>query len=108
MMSLSRIPATPADLDTYEVENTGCDPLRNVTVTDQNFGHGTLGIITCEDPKPQGSTLLPGETMTCHATYDIDPQDLVECEVNNTAKVTGTPPEGPNVEDTDDENPKDS
>jgi len=81
---------------TYDVENTGDVTLTNVTVTDAHVG---LSAITCTPP--QGSTLEPGDTMICTATYKVTQADVNAGQIDNTGVVTGTPPAGPNVTDND-------
>ncbi|HKJ39886.1 MAG TPA: sortase, partial [Anaerolineales bacterium] len=81
---------------TYDVENTGNVTLTNVVVTDNHVG---LSAITCTPA--QGSTLEPGETMTCSATYIVTQVDVDAGEINNTGVVTGTPPVGQDVSDND-------
>ena len=70
---------------TYAVENTGNVTLFNVTVTDPHTG---LSTITCTPP--QGSTLAPGDTMTCTATYVVTQADVDAGEIVNLGTVTGT------------------
>ena len=66
--------------------------LADVTVTDPHAG---LGPFTC-DPA-QGSSLVPGATMTCTAGYTTTQADLDAGSITNTGTVTGTPPTGPDV-----------
>jgi uncharacterized repeat protein (TIGR01451 family) len=75
----------------YVVTNTGNVTLNPVSLTDSR-----LGTITC----PQ-TALAPGASMTCHATYTITQADVDAGSVSNTATVTGQPPSGPAVNDTD-------
>ena len=81
---------------TYDIENTGDVTLTNVTVTDAHVG---LSVISCVPA--QGSTLAPGETMICTATYIVTQADLDAGQIDNTGEVVGTPPTGPNVTDSD-------
>jgi LPXTG-site transpeptidase (sortase) family protein len=81
---------------TYDVENTGNVTLTNVTVTD---AHAGLSAITCTPA--QGSTLAPGDTMQCTATYVLTQDDIDAGKVDNTGVVTGTPPSGLKVTDDD-------
>ena len=83
--------ATPSqDLDvgdvvTYSflVTNTGDEPLVNVNVTDPKPG---LSAITC----PQ-TTLLPGQSTTCTATYTVTLAEVLAAPFfNNTATAHGT------------------
>ncbi|HLO32899.1 MAG TPA: sortase, partial [Anaerolineales bacterium] len=81
---------------TYDVQNTGNVILTNVTVTDVHSG---LSAIIC---KPvQGSTLLPGATMSCTAIYTVTQADVDAGQIDNTGLVTGTPPTGSSVVDDD-------
>lgn len=71
---------------TYRVTNTGNVPLTSVVVTD------TQGVtVTC----PQNQ-LAVQQAMTCTATGIAQPGQYA-----NIGSVTGTPPVGPNVTDTD-------
>ena len=74
---------------TYVVTNTGNVTLHNVVVTDSK------GIaVTC--PK---TTLVPGESMTCTATYPITAADITAGKVDNT----GTADSDESEPDSDDE-----
>ena len=81
---------------TYDIENTGDVTLTNVTVSDAHVG---LSVITCTPA--QGSTLAPGETMSCSATYTVTQTDVDTGYIDNIGEVAGTPPTGPNVTDSD-------
>jgi hypothetical protein len=71
---------------TYVVTNRGSEPLTSVTVTD------SMGVVvTC--PK---STLAAGESMTCKAAGIA-----ASGQYSNLGTVTGNPPSGPPVTDTD-------
>ncbi|WP_438616688.1 DUF7507 domain-containing protein, partial [Microbacterium karelineae] len=48
-------------------------------------------------------TLQPGEQVTATATYTVQQSDVNTGRVDNTATATGTPPQGEDVSDTDDE-----
>lgn len=91
-------PPAPGDVITYQfaITNTGNVTLSNVTITD------TLpGIQISGNPI---ASLAPGATdaTTITATFAIDQADISAGQVDNTATVTGTPPTGPDVTDTDD------
>ncbi|WP_143571037.1 DUF11 domain-containing protein [Tessaracoccus sp. ZS01] len=88
------------DLITYTFvsTNTGNVTLTDVTITDPLPG---LSDLTCDPAQP--GTLAPGESMECTATYEVTQADLDNGSVDNTATTVGTPPEGEDVTDTDDE-----
>ena len=46
-------------------------------------------------------TLLPGDSTQCSATYTVTQADIDAGQINNTATASGTPPNGPDVTDTD-------
>ncbi|GAA4894385.1 hypothetical protein GCM10025789_09570 [Tessaracoccus lubricantis] len=83
---------------TFVSTNTGQSTLTDVTITDPLEG---LSALVCMPAQP--ATLLPGESMTCTATYLITQDDLDSGSVYNLATTVGTPPEGEDVTDTDDE-----
>lgn len=70
---------------TYEVTNTGNEPLSNVIVTDNRPGV----IVSCP-----GNTLAIGASMTCMASGTA-----VAGQYSNIGSVTGTPPTGSDVTD---------
>ena len=70
----------------------------NVTLTNVSIVDPKLGTLTCTQPV----TLPPGATLSCTGSYTITQADLDAGVVNNIATVTGTPPSGPNVSDSDD------
>ncbi|RFU39509.1 DUF11 domain-containing protein [Actinomadura logoneensis] len=71
---------------TYTVTNNGNVTLTNVGVTDDLPG---LSPITCDT-----TTLAPGESTECRATYQITQDDLEAGSVRNRAVAHGTPPAG--------------
>ena len=79
-----------------KIENTGDVTLTNVTVTDAHVG---LSVIACTPA--QGSTLTPGGTITCTATYTVTQADVDAGQIDNTGEVAGTPSTGPNATDSD-------
>ncbi|MBO0811776.1 MAG: hypothetical protein J2P23_06985, partial [Microlunatus sp.] len=78
---------------TFRVTNTG-----NVTLTNINLTDSVMGDINCPE-----TTLEPGDHMICNATYTTTQADVNNGSVFNRATVTGDPPTGPPVTDTDDE-----
>ena len=76
----------------FTVTNTG-----NVTVTGVAVTDVLLGAVTCPD-----TSLDAGESMTCTPVdYTLVQGDVNTGSRTNTASVTGTPPSGANVSDTD-------
>jgi len=82
---------------TFLIENTGNVTLTNVMVTDPLItGAPNNGMITC----PAGiASMLPGDTVSCTATYTLTQADIDAGMVTNTADAAGTPP--PSVPPTD-------
>ncbi|MDN3725559.1 hypothetical protein QRD02_14330, partial [Aequorivita sp. SDUM287046] len=82
----------------FRVKNTGNVTLTNVMVTDLVGGVTVSG-------GPIAS-LAPGaeDTTTFTATYTITQADIDAGTFSNSAEVVGTPPSGPNVTDTSDNN----
>ena len=76
---------------TYLVVNTGNVTLHGVTVADDR-----LGSVACPL-----SELGPRASMTCEAVYPVTQADVDTGRVVNAAVVTGQPPTGPLVTDTD-------
>jgi len=78
---------------TFTVENTS-----NGTVTGVRLNDAKLGLVDA----PCGATsLAPGATTTCTATYTLTQADADAGRVDNTATVTGTDSSGEPVEDSD-------
>jgi uncharacterized repeat protein (TIGR01451 family) len=78
------------DVVTYSflVTNTGNVTMDNVDIHENTFtGTGTLSPITCP-----ATTLVPGASTTCTATYTLTQADADSGAVTNTASATGTPP----------------
>jgi uncharacterized repeat protein (TIGR01451 family) len=73
----------------YKVTNTGNVTLTKVTVTDPMPG---LSALSCPD-----TTLAPGASETCTATYTTTAANLTGNGLSNTGTVVGTPPKGPPV-----------
>lgn len=76
--------------------NTGNQTLKDVQINDPLLG----GVLTNCSPA-KGATLAPGAKMTCTASYTVNQADVDAGKVDNTADTVGTPPNGPNVTDTD-------
>jgi uncharacterized repeat protein (TIGR01451 family) len=74
---------------TYTVRNNGNVTLTSINVTDPMPG---LSAITCPS-----STLLPGATEACTATYTTTQADLDRGFILNTGTAFGTPPTGPEL-----------
>lgn len=84
----------------YTVTNTGSTQLHDVHVADDR-----VATVTCDD-----TTLAPGETTTCHGSYQITQADIdicldngtrgggdggtVECRITNIAQAGATDPQG--------------
>jgi len=84
---------TKDDVLTYEfvVTNNSNVTLSSVEVTDPLSG---LSAIDCA-PQTNGSvTLLPGEQLTCSATYIVTQDDVNSGSITNTATATASGPDG--------------
>ncbi|MBF6621084.1 MAG: DUF11 domain-containing protein [Patulibacter sp.] len=80
----------------YLITNTGATILAPATVTETAFS-GTGGTPTPVCPAA-ASSLAPGDSVTCAATYVTTQADVNAGAIVNTAVGTGTPPGGPPVE----------
>ncbi|HEY3338144.1 MAG TPA: GEVED domain-containing protein [Propionicimonas sp.] len=76
---------------TFVVTNTGTVTLHAVAVDD-----ATVGTVSCPE-----TSLAPGATTTCTATYTLTQADVDAGSVVNTATASGTPPTGAPVTETD-------
>ncbi|TDE94818.1 DUF11 domain-containing protein [Occultella glacieicola] len=94
--------ATPASSGTvgqeityrFAVTNTGGTTLTGVAIDEGDFsGSGDLSAIECP-----ATTLAPGATTTCTATYVLTQADVDAVGVTNTATATATPPGGGTVD----------
>ena len=92
--------ATPAVMTTvgetleysFVVTNTGNVTLADVAVDDTDFsGEGALSAVTCPD---EAARIIPGQTVTCTATYTTTQADVDSGRLTNTATATATPPTG--------------
>ncbi|KZE89663.1 DUF7507 domain-containing protein [Microbacterium sp. TNHR37B] len=78
----------------FLVTNTGNTSLTDVVITETEFsGAGKISAITC----PEYGTLLPGQQVTCTATYVVQEADLDGADLVNRATATATPPVGADV-----------
>ncbi|MDP9904650.1 beta strand repeat-containing protein [Arthrobacter bambusae] len=74
----------------FAVSNTGNVTLSNVAVAETAFsGTGTVSVISCPV-----TTLAPGASTTCTATYAVTQADVDAGSVTNTAVANGTDPSG--------------
>jgi uncharacterized repeat protein (TIGR01451 family) len=83
--------SVPGTLITYSylVTNTGNVTLSAISVTDPHIG---LSAISCPN-----SSLAPGASETCTATYTTTPADLTAGSITNTASASGKAPSGVSV-----------
>jgi hypothetical protein len=91
--TVDKVKAGIGDVLTYTLTatNNGTLTLTNVTLVDQNFsGSGSLSALNCDAPQP--TTLLPGETLTCTATYTVQAADIGP--LDNSALASGVLPSG--------------
>ena len=82
--------AQAGDQVTYSflVTNTGNSDLSNIAVNETSFtGTGTPPVVTCPV-----TTLAPGASTTCTATYTATQADANAGTIGNTATAQGTPP----------------
>ncbi|MGG1909562.1 hypothetical protein AB1285_21625 [Microbacterium sp. NRRL B-14842] len=54
-------------------------------------GEGELSAVTCPD---EAARIIPGQTVTCTATYTTTQADVDSGRLTNTATATATPPTG--------------
>ncbi|MCL2782363.1 MAG: hypothetical protein FWD80_00080, partial [Propionibacteriaceae bacterium] len=95
--SLTTSPAKAGDTVRFgfEATNDGNVTLTNVSVADKLAGVSSITYTWPDSSKP--GVLAPGQTVTGVATYKLTQTDVDAGHVANTATVTGTPPNGPNV-----------
>ena len=82
---------------TFVATNTGDVTLSNVVIADPLSG---LSALSCDLTAPV--SLVPGQSLTCTATYTIDQDDIDAGKVENTATATGYPLSGDPVQDSAD------
>ncbi|ADP81862.1 DUF7507 domain-containing protein [Pseudofrankia inefficax] len=73
----------------YTVTNTGAVPLTGVTL---------LSSLARASVRCEGTTLAPGASTVCVATYTTTQADVAAGGVTNVATATGQPPTGPAVD----------
>ncbi len=80
---------------TFAVTNTGEAALSDVSVTDtQTAPAGSLASgPTC----PTTTSLMPGDTVECTATYTVTQADMDHGSIDDTATATAVPPIGPEI-----------
>ncbi len=90
--------ATPAAMTTvgqvlqynFVVTNTGNVTLTDVAIDEGEFsGTGDLSPVDCP---AEASSMLPGQTVTCTASYTTTQADVDSGALTNTATATGDPP----------------
>ncbi|MCX6398618.1 MAG: GEVED domain-containing protein, partial [Propionibacteriales bacterium] len=85
---------------TFTATNTGNVSLSNVSISEDAFtGSGAMSALSCTPSQPV--TLAPDAVLSCTATYVASQADVDAGGLDNVASVTGTPPTGGPVTDTD-------
>ena len=76
----------------FLVTNTGNTTLSDIAIDEASFsGAGELSAIECpSDP----ASLIPGQQVTCTASYTVVAADLTGQPLSNTATASATPPGG--------------
>ena len=82
---------------TFTATNDGLFTLTSVEIEDLL---PNLSALVCSPNQP--TTLSPGETITCTATYQVTLSDIDAGEIENTAFATGRDPQDALVQDQDD------
>ncbi|MGB0906432.1 MAG: beta strand repeat-containing protein, partial [Maricaulaceae bacterium] len=73
---------------TYSVTNTGAKTLKNLSVTDNHNGSGSLSAIT----PASITTLAPGDSASFTASYTITPTDFAAgVDITNTGRLQAIP-----------------
>lgn len=80
----------------FTVENIGAVKLTDVKVTDAKFTKEENAAIKCEE-----TSLKPGSKTSCRGTHTLTDEDVASGTFHNVATGTGTPPQGPPVDDDD-------
>ena len=85
---------------TFVVTNTGNRTVKDVTIEDQLEGIDgpVIDWSTSTDDTTGDGTLLPGESVTATATYQLTQHDIDMAEVINVAIAHGTDPDGEPVD----------
>ncbi|MFA8444088.1 SdrD B-like domain-containing protein [Yoonia sp.] len=99
VISGDQMPTQVGDVITYTFTITN---IGNVTLTDVTLTDDLEGLVFLNAPIDPIPSLAPGasDATTYRATYTVDEDDiLVAGQVVNQALVSGTPPEGDDVED---------
>lgn len=74
---------------TFVVTNTGTTTLNSLNLSETSFtGTGLLSAIDCGAGIP--TSLAPGASFTCTATYQVTDDDIDLGSISNTASATGT------------------
>jgi uncharacterized repeat protein (TIGR01451 family) len=101
-LAKSASPATvdaPRDTVTYSflVTNTGNVTVHGIRIDEGKFtGSGSVSAVSCPS-----TTLVPGQRLTCTATYAVTQADVDAGSVENTASATGAAPDGAAVTSAD-------
>ncbi|MGR3793743.1 DUF7507 domain-containing protein [Vannielia sp. SX4] len=92
-------PAAAGDVLTYQIttENTGNQTLSGVEITDARIPALTCTVDAAPAPAPV--TLEVGQSLVCEGIYTVTQEDIDAQELENTADVTATNPEGTPVTD---------
>lgn len=82
----------------YTVSNTGNVTLRDFIVNDDKIDNDSVNLVCTGRESPQQlnviSVLLPSESLTCSAVYNLTASDVAADEVTNTVAITANGPEG--------------
>lgn len=79
----------------FKVVNTGNVTLTDVGVAEGEFsGSGDLSDVSCPD---EASSLAPGDSVTCSASYEVTQSDVDSGSLDNSATAKGKGPGGDDV-----------